>query len=52
VEVLLALLVLVPFALAVLWLLSLRGEGDEEELAGLAAGNWPQVREYLSEREP
>jgi len=51
VEILLALVVLLPLAALLLRLASVPGDADEEELAGLVAGTWPHARDFV-EREP
>jgi hypothetical protein len=51
VDVILALVALVPIAALVLWLLRLPADEDEAEPGSLAAADWPHVRE-LYEREP
>ena len=38
---------LLAFAVIVLWLISLPGNDDEEELAGFVAGNWERIRNRL-----
>jgi len=50
-EIVLALVALLPFAALLLWLLNRPGDEDEEELAGLVAETWPHAREWL-ERDP
>jgi hypothetical protein len=46
-EIFFGFLAFLGFFVAAVWLWSRPGEPDEEETAGLIAGNWPRIRDWL-----
>jgi hypothetical protein len=41
---------LVGLVVAVLWLIGLPGEEDEEELAGFVTANWDEIETWIDRR--
>lgn len=46
-EIVFGVVAFLGFIVAVVWLWSRPGEPDEEETAGLIAGNWPRIKDRL-----
>ncbi len=46
-EILLGAIGLIGVAVALLWLIGLPGEDDEEELAGFVTANWDEIKDRI-----
>jgi hypothetical protein len=51
IELIAGVVMLIALVVIVLWLISLPSADDEEELAGLLAGNWEHVEDTLDPRD-
>ena len=49
-EIVFGTLGLLGLALALLWLIGLPGEDDEEELAGFVTANWDEIESKINNR--
>ena len=49
IEIVFGALGLLGFALALVWLIGLPGEDDEEELAGFVTANWDRIKSRLDQ---
>ena len=49
IEIVFGTLGLLGLALALLWLIGLPGEDDEEELAGFVTANWDRIKSRLND---
>jgi hypothetical protein len=49
VEVALGAILLIGLGALLLWLIGLPADGDEEELAGLVAGNWDRIERWTDD---
>ena len=47
IEIVFGALVLVGLVLALLWLIGLPGQDDEEELAGFVTANWDEIKDQI-----